>query len=106
MLIPELLQRRIELKRVSFLGGMQLVVDQARKEGAVTLAPQCALRRFEETYGLVRLDMQEKPLCAWETILLGSHAKKEAVQELLRFSMKEARNIVTEYSLETEHTGC
>ena len=47
MLIPELLQRRIELKRVSFLGGMQLVVDQARKEGAVTLAPQCALRRFD-----------------------------------------------------------
>ena len=64
------------------------------------------IARFEETYGLVRLDMQEKPLCAWETILLGSHAKKEAVQELLRFSMKEARNIVTEYSLETEQTGC
>lgn len=102
MLIPELLRRRIELKKVSFLGGMQLVVNQARREGTVTLAPQCALRRFEETYGLVRLDMQEKPLSAWETILLGKHAKKEAVQELLNFSMREAQHIVREYGLESE----
>ena len=101
-LIPELLRRRIELKKVSFLGGMQLVVDQARREGTVTLAPQCALRRFEETYGLVRLDMQEKPLSAWETILLGSRAEKEAVQELLDFSMREARRIIREYHLESE----
>jgi DNA-binding transcriptional LysR family regulator len=102
MLIPELVRRKITLKRVSYLGGMQLVVDQARREGAVTLAPQCALRRFEETYGLVRLDMQEKPLSAWETILLGKHAKKEAVQELLNFSMREAQHIVREYGLEAE----
>ena len=102
MLISELGRRRIELKKVSFLGGMQLVVNQVRRKDTVTLAPQCALRRFEETYGLVRLDMQEKPLSAWETILLGSRAEKEAVQELLDFSMREARRIVREYRLETE----
>ena len=102
MLIPELVRRKIGLKRVSYLGGMQLVVDQARREGAVTLAPQCALRRFEETYGLVRLDMKEEPFCAWETILLGSRAKADAVQELLNFSLQEAQRIVQENSLETE----
>ena len=46
--------------------------------------------------------MQEKPLSAWETILLGSRAEKEAVQELLDFSMREARRIVRKYGLETE----
>ena len=102
MLISELLRRRVELKKVSFLGGMQLVVNQVRRKDTVTLAPRCALRRFEETYGLVRLDMREKPLCAWETILLGSRAEKEAVQELLDFSMREARRIVRKYGLETE----
>lgn len=100
MLIPELVRRKITLKRVSYLGGMQLVVDQARRNGAVTLAPKCALRRFEETFGLVRLDMLEEPFCAWETILLGSHAKAPAVQALLDFSMREAKQIVRDNLLE------
>ena len=100
MLMPELARRGVSLKRVTYLGGMQLVVDQARRDGAVTLAPQCALARFEETYGLVRLNMEEAPFSAWETILLGGRAKLPAVQALVRFSMREARRIVRKHALE------
>lgn len=105
MLMPELARRNVTLKRVTYLGGMQLVVEQARRDGTVTIAPQCALPRFEETYGLVRLDIQEEPICAWETILLGKHANMPAVQELLRFSLREAQRIIRENMLEADEAA-
>ena len=90
MLMPELERRGVALKRVTYLGGMQLVLEQARRDGALTLAPLRALRRFEEVYGLRRLNLIEAPLYAWETILLGERAALESVQTLLRFSMGDA----------------
>ena len=96
MLMPELTRRGVALKRVTYLGGMQLVVEQARSDNAVTLAPLCALPRFKKRYGLVRMDMQEEPLMAWETVLLGSHADMPAVQELLHFSLREAQRLVAD----------
>lgn len=102
MLMPELARRNVSLKRVAYLGGMQLVVDQARRDGAITIAPQLALNRFEEVYGLSCLDMQEAPITAWETVLLGSRANLPAVQELLRFAQREAKRVIEEYDLEAE----
>ena len=90
MLMPELEKRGVSLSRVMYLGGMQMVVDRVRTQNSITLAPVCAVRRFEEVYGLRRLDLQEEPIYAWETILLGRKAENPAVQELVHFSLHEA----------------
>ena len=51
----------MHLSKTTFLGGVQLVVEQVRKEGAMTLAPHCAAQHYHDAYGLVRLDMDEEP---------------------------------------------
>ena len=104
MLMPELERRGVTLRRVTYLGGMQLVVEQARRDGALTLAPLRALRRFQETYGLVRLNLLESPLYAYETILLGHRAAREPVQALLRFSLGDASEATREEPLLQEYS--
>lgn len=99
MLMPELERRGVMLKRVTYLGGMQLVLDQARRDGALTLAPLRAMRRFEEVYGLQRLNLMEAPLYAWETVLLGPNATRGPVQTLLRFSLGDADGAIREEPL-------
>ena len=99
MLMPELERRGVSLKRVTYLGGMQLVIEKAKQDGALTLAPLRAMRRFEDVYGLRRLNLLEAPLYAWETVLLGPNAAKEPVQTLLRFSLGEADGAIREEPL-------
>ena len=67
--LPMLEKMGVHLSKTTFLGGVQLVVEQVRKEGAMTLAPHCAAQHYHDAYGLVRLDMDEEPIWAWENIV-------------------------------------
>ena len=77
------------------LGGVQLVVEQVRKEGAMTLAPHCAAQHYHDAYGLVRLDMDEDPIWAWENIVYKNYETlKPADRALARSSAVYADELV------------
>ncbi|MDO5376968.1 MAG: LysR family transcriptional regulator [Clostridia bacterium] len=88
-LLTKLRQRDVQLGKVSYVGGVQLVVDQAHRRNALTLTPQSALERYEEAYDMVRLQMDEEPIWAWECIIHKDfELLKPEVKTLIRFSLK------------------
>lgn len=84
--LPMMEQMGIHLGKVTFLGGVQLVMERARQEGAMTLVPHRASRQYAEVYGMVRLDMDEEPIWAWENIVYKNYeALKPAARALARY---------------------
>ena len=82
-------------KGLKYEGGVQLVVEQVRKEGAMTLAPHCAAQHYHDAYGLVRLDMDEDPIWAWENIVYKNYETlKPAARALARSSAVYADELV------------
>lgn len=67
--LPMMEQMGVHLGKITFLGGVQLVMERARQEGAMTLVPHRASRQYAEVYGMVKLDMDEEPIWAWENIV-------------------------------------
>ena len=93
--LPMLEKMGIHLSKTTFLGGVQLVVEQVRKEGAMTLAPHCAAQHYHDAYGLVRLDMDEDPIWAWENIVYKNYETlKPAARALARSSAVYADELV------------
>ena len=93
--LPMLEKMGIHLSKTTFLGGVQLVVEQVRKEGAMTLAPHCAAQHYHDAYGLVRLDMDEEPIWAWENIVYKNYETlKPAARALARSSAVYADELV------------
>ncbi len=87
MLMPELEKRQVKLKKITFLGGMHFVTREAGNSNALTLAPEHALTLFDEIYDLVPLDLDEEPMYAWETILVGKRAEMPEVKKLLDYAL-------------------
>ena len=84
--LPMMEQMGIHLGKVTFLGGVQLVMERARQEGAMTLVPYRASRQYAEVYGMVRLDMDEEPIWAWENIVYKNYETlKPAARALARY---------------------
>lgn len=84
--LPMMEQMGIHLGKVTFLGGVQLVMERARQEGAMTLVPHRASRQYAEVYGMVRLDMDEKPIWAWENVVYKNYETlKPAARALARY---------------------
>ena len=84
--LPMMEQMGIHLGKVTFLGGVQLVMARARQEGAMTLVPHRASRQYAEVYGMVRLDMDEEPIWAWENIVYKNYETlKPAARALVRY---------------------
>lgn len=84
--LPMMEQMGIHLGKVTFLGGVQLVMERARKEGAMTLVPHRASRQYAEVYGMVRLDMDEEPIWAWENVVYKNYETlKPAARALARY---------------------
>lgn len=67
--LPLMEQMGIHLGKITFLGGVQLVMERARQVGAMTLVPHRASRQYAEVYGMVKLDLDEEPIWAWENIV-------------------------------------
>lgn len=68
-LMRRLKNQGIHPREVSLLGSLELVLDMVSHNEAVTLLPQYALARYEAAGKLVRLDLAEEPIWAWETII-------------------------------------
>ena len=84
--LPMMEQMGIHLGKVTFLGGVQLVMERARQEGAMTRVPHRASRQYAEVYGMVRLDMDEEPIWAWENIVYKNYETlKPAARALARY---------------------
>ena len=84
--LPMMEQMGIHLGKVTFLGGVQLVMARARQEGAMTLVPHRASRQYAEVYGMVRLDMDEEPIWAWENVVYKNYETlKPAARALARY---------------------
>ncbi len=84
--LPMMEQMGIHLGKITFLGGVQLVMERARQEGAMTLVPHRASRQYAEVYGMVRLDMDEEPIWAWENIVYKNYETlKPAARALARY---------------------
>lgn len=93
--LPKLARRGVELGKIAYLGGVHLVVEQVRQEGAMTMVPYCALERYAENYGLVKLDLAEEPVWAWEMLVYRSYeALRPAARALVRYSERYARSLV------------
>ena len=84
--LPMMEQMGIHLGKVTFLGGVQLVMERTRQEGAMTLVPHRASRQYAEVYGMVRLDMDEEPIWAWENVVYKNYETlKPAARALARY---------------------
>ncbi len=84
--LPMMEQMGIHLGKVTFLGGVQLVMERARQEGAMTLVPHRASRQYAEVYGMGRLDMDEEPIWAWENVVYKNYETlKPAARALARY---------------------
>ena len=84
--LPMMEQMGIHLGKITFLGGVQLVMERARQEGAMTLVPHRASRQYAEVYGMVRLDMDEEPIWAWENVVYKHYETlKPAARALARY---------------------
>ena len=84
--LPMMEQMGIHLGKITFLGGVQLVMERAREEGAMTLVPHRASRQYAEVYGMVRLDMDEEPIWAWENVVYKNYETlKPAARALARY---------------------
>lgn len=81
--LPMMEQMGIHLGKVTFLGGVQLVMERARQEGAMTLVPHRASRQYAEVYGMVRLDMDEEPIWAWENVVYKNYETLKPVARAL-----------------------
>ena len=68
-LMRRLKNQGIHPKEESLLGNLELVLDMVSHNEAVTLLQQYALARYEAAGKLVRLDLAEEPIWAWETII-------------------------------------
>ena len=84
--LPMMEQMGIHPGKITFLGGVQLVMERARQEGAMTLVPHRASRQYAEVYGMVRLDMDEEPIWAWENVVYKNYETlKPAARALARY---------------------
>lgn len=93
--LPQLARRGVSLGKIAYLGGVHLVVEKVLQEGAMTMVPYCAMERYAQTYGLVKLDLAEEPVWAWEMLVYRSYeALRPAARALVRYSVRYARSLV------------
>lgn len=92
--LPMMERMGIHLGKITFLGGVQLVIEQARRDGAMTLVPYRASRHYAEVYGMVRLDLDEEPIWAWENIVYKNYETlKPAARALARYCTMYASDL-------------
>lgn len=106
--LPLMEQMGIHLGKITFLGGVQLVMERARQEGAMTLVPHRASRQYAEVYGMVRLDMDEEPIWAWENVVYKNYETlKPPARALARYCAVYASDLTKKDDvLQNQGTDC
>ena len=83
--------RGLAVGRASFLGGISLVMEQARRDQALLLIPSHALPRLGEEFGVKPLSLVGEPLFFWESVLYrNSEELSPSARRLIRFAVKFA----------------
>ena len=106
--LPLMEQMGIHLGKITFLGGVQLVMERARQEGAMTLVPHRASRQYAEVYGMVKLDLDEEPIWAWENIVYKNYETlKPPARALARYCAVYAADLTKkDDALQNQGTDC
>lgn len=106
--LPLMEQMGIHLGKITFLGGVQLVMERARQEGAMTLVPHRASRQYAEVYGMVKLDMNEEPIWAWENIVYKNYETlKPPARALARYCAVYASDLTKkDNALRNQESDC
>ena len=106
--LPLMEQMGIHLGKITFLGGVQLVMERARQEGAMTLVPHRASRQYAEVYGMVKLDLDEEPIWAWENIVYKNYETlKPPARALARYCAVYASDLTKkDDALQNQGTDC
>ena len=106
--LPLMEQMGIHLGKITFLGGVQLVMERARQEGAMTLVPHRASRQYAEVYGMVKLDLDEEPIWAWENIVYKNYETlKPPARTLARYCAVYASDLTKkDDALQNQGTDC
>ena len=96
-LLPALKRRDVEMGRITYLGSMQLVVEHAHSEQAVTLMPHCAVEHFCSTHDMRVIDLGEPFIWAWNTLVYKSYESlRPLARALLRQSTEYAQRLLRE----------
>ena len=106
--LPLMEQMGIHLGKITFLGGVQLVMERARQEGAMTLVPHRASRQYAEVYGMVKLDLDEEPIWAWENIVYKNYETlKPPARALARYCAVYASDLTKkDDALRNQESDC
>ena len=106
--LPLMEQMGIHLGKITFLGGVQLVMERARQEGAMTLVPHRASRQYAEVYGMVKLDLEEEPIWAWENIVYKNYETlKPPARALARYCAVYASDLTKkDNALRNQESDC
>ena len=106
--LPLMEQMGVHLGKVTFLGGVQLVMERARQEGAMTLVPHRASRQYADVYGMVKLDLDEEPIWAWENIVYKNYETlKPPARALARYCAVYASELTKkDAALQNQESDC
>ena len=106
--LPLMEQMGVHLGKVTFLGGVQLVMERARQEGAMTLVPHRASRQYADVYGMVKLDLDEEPIWAWENIVYKNYETlKPPARALARYCTVYASDLTKkDAALRNQESDC
>ena len=68
-MLDRLKQNYVEIGKTSYLGGVQLVIEQVLKNNAIAIMPLSAIKKLQESTDIVILQLDEPVLWVWETLL-------------------------------------
>jgi DNA-binding transcriptional LysR family regulator len=86
-------EKQVDIGKTSYLGGVQLVLEQVMKNRAIALMPRSAVERVQENNRVSCLMMEEEPLLVWETLIYKDYDMlKPAARNLLRYCINDAQN--------------
>ncbi len=96
LFVIEMLRRirenKVTIGKTSYLGGVQLVLEQVMKNGAIAIMPRSAVERVREDRAIACLQLEEAPLLVWETLIYKDYDElKGAARNLLRYCINDAQ---------------
>lgn len=90
-------RKGVTLGKVTYLGSLSLVAEQAHKEQAVTLMPHSAVKRFCAAHDMAVLELGEPVIWAWEMMVYKHYdALRPLAKALLHQATSYARQALRE----------
>lgn len=84
-ILRTLRENRVQIDRISYLGAMQIMIEQVLQHHALLSVPASAADHFARVWGLKTLDMDEPPFSMWLHVLCREDSSMFA-KNLLHYS--------------------